>query len=137
MARRWRDLISGLGEALLDLLAAELEALKRDFARSGRGLLVVLGLFGAALVVAFWLVAAAVGFVIALLSLWLPVWGATLSTVGLLLVVTAILAGVGWWRLRRLDGPSRIFERRWREHREWWRERILEREERRIEPEQP
>jgi hypothetical protein len=123
--RHWRELFGGLGEAFFELLGAEIEALRRDFARSGRGLFAVLGYFAAALALAFWLLALVLAFLVALLAIWLPVWAATLSTLIALLAVTGALVGVGYRRLKRLEGPGRIVERRWQDHVEWWHERVL------------
>src|SRR6185295_6665960 len=68
--------IRGLGQALVDVLRAELAALERDLARSGGELSKGLGLFGAAAALAFWAIGALVVAAIAGLAVWLPLWGA-------------------------------------------------------------
>jgi hypothetical protein len=83
----------------------------------------------AALMLGFWLIAVVVGFVVALLAVWLPVWGATLVTAGLLLLVVGGLAAVGWRRLQALEGPLARAQRRWRDHLDWWQERVFDRAE--------
>jgi hypothetical protein len=125
-AQQWRELFSGLGEALAELLAAELEALRRDFARSGRGLLGALVYLATALAMAFWLVALLVAFVVALAAVWLPAWAAVLVAFALLSLGTAALLWAGYRRMKRLQGPVEIVEHRWRDHLDWWHERVLE-----------
>ncbi|HEV8630634.1 MAG TPA: phage holin family protein [Thermoanaerobaculia bacterium] len=123
--REWQGRLLELREALGELFAAEGEALSRDLARWGKafGLAVVLLL--AALAVAFWLAAVLAGFLVALLAVWLPVWGASLATAGLLALLAGGLAAVGWTRLRALGGPLERVRRRWRDHLDWWQERVF------------
>ncbi len=40
------------------------------------------------------------------------------------LVVMAILAAVGRWRLKRLESPAVMVRRRWTSHRAWWEEQF-------------
>jgi hypothetical protein len=124
--REWRDRLIGLREALGELYAAEMAALSRDLERWGKGFLVALLLALGALFLLFWLLAVVVGTVVAALAEWLPVWGAMLVTAGLLLVVIAVLALLAWRRLQRLGGPLALMARRWRDHLDWWQERVLQ-----------
>jgi hypothetical protein len=128
-----------LREALGELYAAEGDALSRDLARWGKAFAIALLLLLAALMIAFWLIAVVVAFVVALLAVWLPVWGATLATAGLLLLVVGGLAAVGWRRLQALEGPLARVQRRWRDHLDWWQERVFDRaeEEPEDEPDAP
>jgi hypothetical protein len=123
--REWRDRLIGLREALGELYAAELAALSRDVERWGKGFLVALLLACGALFLLFWLLAVLVGAVVAALSQWLPVWGAMLVTAALLLVDITLLGWLAWRRLERLGGPLALIGRRWRDHLDWWQERVL------------
>ena len=122
----WKERLLTLREALGELYAAEAEALSRDLAQWGKRFAFSLLLLLAALMLGFWLLAVLVGFVIALLAVWLPVWGATLATAGLLALVVGGLALWGWKRLQALGGPIGRVQRRWRDHMDWWQERVFD-----------
>ena len=125
-SREWRERLIGLREAGGELDAAELAAMSRDLERWGKGLVVALVLAATALFLLFWLLATLIGTVVATLAVWLPVWGAMLVTAGLLLFVVALLGFLAWRRLQRLGGPLALVGRRWRDHLDWWQERVLE-----------
>lgn len=125
-SREWRERLVGLREAVGELYAAELAALSRDFERWGKGLVVALVLAAAALFLLFWLLATLVGTVVAALAVWLPVWGAMLVTAGLLLLAVALLGFLAWRRLQRVGGPLALVGRRWRDHLDWWQDRVLQ-----------
>jgi hypothetical protein len=125
-SREWRERLVGLREAVGELYAAELAALSRDFGRWGKALVVALVLAAAALFLLFWLLATLVGTVVAALAVWLPVWGAMLVTAGLLLLLVALLGYLAWRRLQRLGGPLALVGRRWRDHLDWWQDRVLQ-----------
>lgn len=123
-ARHWGELVRSLGDALLALLGAELEALQGDFSRTGKTLAVALLLAGGALALVLWTAGVLTAGLVALFALWLPVWGAALVVAAILLVIAAGLAGLAWHRLRRLEGPVQTVSRRWEDHTTWWRSRI-------------
>jgi hypothetical protein len=123
--REWRDRLVGLREALGELYAAELAALSRDVERWGKGFLVALLLASGAIFLLFWLLALLVGAVVAALSQWMPVWAAMLVTAALVLVDITVLGWLAWGRLERLGGPLALIGRRWRDHLDWWQERVL------------
>ncbi len=127
--REWKERLLGLREAVAALYAAEGEALSRDLSSWGKGFAFAIVLLLAALAIGFWLVAVMVGFLVALLALWLPVWAAALITAGVLALAIALLAGIGWKRLQALGGPIARVQRRWRDHLAWWRERVFDSEE--------
>jgi hypothetical protein len=54
------------------------------------------------------------------------VWGATLATAGILALVVGGLGWLGWRRLAKLGGPLGRVQRRWRDHLDWWQERVFE-----------
>jgi hypothetical protein len=126
-ARRqeWRQRLLALRDALGELYGAEMDALSRDMARWGKGFVVACVLLLAALALGFWLLALLVASVVAVLAIWLPVWAASLITCGLVLLVVAGLALVGWRRLQALGGPLARVRRRWRDHLDWWNERVF------------
>src|SRR5687768_5339277 len=125
-SREWRERLVGLREAVGELYAAELAALSRGFARWGKALVVALVLAAAALFLLFWLLATLVATVVAALAVWLPVWGAMLVTAALLLLAVALLGSLAWRRLQRLGGPLALVGRRWRDHLDWWQDRVLQ-----------
>ena len=128
MGRRgqeWQERLLGLREALGELYAAEADALSRDLARWGKGFVAAVLLALAALALGFWLLAVMVGLMVAVLAIWMPVWAAMLTTFAVLLVVVAILGGMAWGRLKELGGPLGRVQRRWRDHWDWWNERVL------------
>ena len=118
----WIDLFRSLGESLLEVWRAELATLQDDFQRSGRHFGVALGLFGAAAMLAFWIV----GLVLLRPRLgcshvWLVWWGASLIVLGLFL-----LAGGDPGLARHgADAPGRgtpleTVRRRVDSHFDWW-----------------
>jgi Putative Actinobacterial Holin-X, holin superfamily III len=122
----WQGRLLALRDALGELYAAEGAALSRDLARWGKAFAVASLLLLAALALGFWLLALLVAFLVALLAIWLPPWGATLAAAGVLALVVGALAWMGWRRLRALGGPLGRVQRRWRDHLDWWRERVFE-----------
>ena len=123
--QEWQERLLGLREALGELYAAEADALSRDLTRWGKGFVGALLLALAALALGFWLLALLVGLMVAVLAIWLPVWAATLITFGVLLIAVAALGWVAWKRLQELGGPLARVQRRWRDHWDWWNERVL------------
>jgi hypothetical protein len=124
--REWREQLVALREALGELYAAEGDALSRDLARWGKAFALAVLLLLLALAIGFWLVAVLAGFLVALMAVWLPVWGAMLAAAGILLLLVAGLALVGWKRLQALGGPLARVQRRWRDHLDWWQQRVFD-----------
>lgn len=123
--RQWLELFRALGQSLADLARAELAALQAELARNGRTLALALALFGAAAAAGFWLIALLLYTAIQVLALWLPMWGASLTVTGICALAVAVLALLGWVKLRRLESPAATIGRRWQDHREWWDRRLL------------
>ena len=121
----WLELFRSLGQALIALAKAELEAVGEELAASRRRLTGALALLGAAAAVAFWTVALLIYTTVQVLALWLPQWAAAAIVTGGFLLVVALLAGLGLHRLRRLEGPARTLARHLEDHREWWNTRLL------------
>ncbi len=118
--KEWGGLFRGLGEALVDLAAAEFEALGDDLSRNGRGLGVALGFVGALLFVTFWTIGLLLATGVLVLAIWLQPWAAALVVLGLASLVGLILGWMALRRLRSLEAPTRLVKQRWEEHRDWW-----------------
>ncbi len=123
--RRWSDTFRALGSAVLGLLKAELEAFEQDVARSTKQAAIGIALFGAAAAFAFWTLGVATYFLIQLVALWLPLWGASLAVTLLFLVVVAVLALLGARRLRRWQNPLSTARDRMDDHIAWWQDRVF------------
>jgi hypothetical protein len=123
----WIDLFRSLGESLLEVLRAELAGLQDDLQRSGRQFGVALGLFAGAAVLFFWMVGLLLFAVIALLHIWLPLWGAALIVLALFVIAIAILAFLGMRRMRRVENPVETVRQRLDNHLDWWQHSFLSR----------
>jgi len=125
MMRGWIDLFRGLGDSLLAVLRAEVATLQEDLARSGRIAGGALALLGAALILVFWILGLLIFVLVAVLAIWLPLWGAALTVLGLFLVVAAVLTWLGVRRLRQVENPVDTFRRRVDDHLDWWQSTLL------------
>jgi hypothetical protein len=121
----WIEMFRGLGEALLDVLRAEVATLQEDLTRSGRIAGGALALLGVALILAFWIVGLLVFTLIAVLAIWLQLWAAALIVLGLFLAATAILAWMGVNRFKQVENPVQTFRRRVDDHLDWWQNTLL------------
>jgi ABC-type proline/glycine betaine transport system permease subunit len=124
--REWIELFRSLGESLLEVLRAELEALQKDFATSGRHFRVALGLFGAAVMLAFWIVGLLLFVLISLLYIWLQLWAAALIVLALFAIAAAVLVSLGLRQLRKAENPIENVRRRVDDHIEWWQRLMAE-----------
>lgn len=122
---RWSELLDRIGRAALGLLGAEARGAKAELDEALEHLKVVALAFGLAAAVGFWALAVALAAAVVGLGHWLPLWGALLVVLALLLVVGAALALVGRGRLRRFENPARIVGRRVEDHVEFWRTEVL------------
>ena len=118
------DRFGALGQAAVDLLRAEGEALGSELKGSGRQLLGALLLLVGALFVAFWALGTLVYAAVEAGALWLPRWLAALAVLAVLVLVAAVLLVVARRRLRRLETPAATVRRRADEYRDWWESRI-------------
>lgn len=125
----WIELFRSLGQSLLDVLQAEVEALQGDFARTGRHLGIGAVLLGGAAVVAFWLVGALTFAIGAVLAIWLPVWAAAWIVVGLFLLLALALGIPGWRQLKKAENPAETLKRRLGDHLAWWQDSLLREDE--------
>lgn len=123
--REWKELLSDLGRAFGRVVGAELGALRDDFVRDGKTLGWGVGFALAAGVLAAWSLGVLTALAIAVLAIWLPIWGAILVVLGVLLAVVAVLLLLARSRFRRLESPAVRVQSRWEDHRRWWDDRIL------------
>ena len=121
----WIELFRSLGQAYLDLLAAEWAEVRRGLAASGRRILWAAAFFGAAAAVAFWLVALVLFLQVAILHVWLPWWGAAAVVTGFVLLVVAVLGWLGVRRVQKVESPVTTVTRRLDDHLDWWEGRLL------------
>lgn len=121
----WIEMFRGLGEALLEVLRAEVATLQEDLTRSGKIAGGALALLGAALVLSFWIVGLVVFVLIAVLAIWLPLWAAAAIVLGLFIVAAALLAWLGVNRLKQVENPVETFRRRVDDHLDWWQNTLL------------
>jgi hypothetical protein len=121
----WIEMFRGLGEALLDVLRAEVATLQEDLTRSGKIAGGALALLGAALVLLFWIIGLVVFTLVAVLHIWLPLWGAALIVLGLFAIVAATLVLLGINRLKQVENPVQTFRRRVDDHLDWWQNTLL------------
>lgn len=131
LAGAWVELLRGLGQSVLDLLAAEWAELKRELAESGKNLAIAAGLFGAAAAFAFWFVALLLYLAIQVTAIWWPYWVAVLCVTLLVLLIIAVILILALRRLKRFESPGITVSRRVDDHVDWWNERLLAEERRR------
>lgn len=124
----WLSRIQQLGSAYFAVLRAELAAALEDLQASGRSLLRAALLFTITVALGFWTVGLLVYFLIEMLALRLPRWGAVGVVFALFVVGTVAFAAAAVSRLRRIEAPAALLERRWRDHAAWWQSRIGEKE---------
>ncbi|BAJ74828.1 hypothetical protein MTES_1864 [Microbacterium testaceum StLB037] len=95
-------LIGDIPELVRNLVIAEINGAKAWAQRTAKDAGIGAGWFVGALIVVFWAVPVFFAFVIALLSLWLQVWAAALIVFGVMILITAVLALLGWMRFKKL-----------------------------------
>jgi len=130
LLRDWIELVRSLGAALLEVYRAEASELGDEVKTSFIHLAWAVGFFVLAGMIGFWTLATGIYFLIHLLALWLPLWGAAGVVLLTLVLGILLLVGLGWWRLRRWENPTEVLHRRFAEHRLWLEERLLPPEER-------
>lgn len=123
--REWSELLRSLGGAFGDVVAAELGALRDDFARDGKNAGIGAGLVLAACALGAWSLGVVTALAIAVLAIWLPVWASIGIVLLVILIVMVVLLLVARNRFRRLEGPTNTVQRRWEDLRRWWNERVL------------
>jgi len=121
----WIDLFRSRGESLLDVLRAALAGLQGDLQGSGRKVGVARGLFAGDAVLVFWMVGLLLFALIAILHVWLPLWGAALIVLALFVIAIAILGFLGMRRMRQVENPVETVRNRLDNHLDWWQHSFL------------
>jgi hypothetical protein len=109
-SRRYRDrsedgfltLIGDLPELVRNLVVAEIDAAKTWVRRTAKDAGIGAGWMAAALFFLFWSVPVLLGFFVAGLSSWWPVWLSALVVFGIGLLLAVVFALLGLLRFRRL-----------------------------------
>ncbi len=96
-------LLGDIPELVRNLVIAEINGAKAWAQRTAKDAGIGAGWFVGALIVLFWAVPVFFAFVIAGLSSWWPVWLSALIVFGVMVVITAILALLGWLRFKKLS----------------------------------
>ena len=120
----WLARLQNLGSAYFAVLRAEVGAALQDLSASGRSLLRAAVLFTVTLALGFWTVGLLVYFMIEMLALWLPRWGAVGIVFALFGLGTVAFALASVSRARSIEAPTAMLERRLRDHSAWWQGRI-------------
>lgn len=97
------ELIGDIPELVRNLVIAEINGAKAWAQRTAKDAGIGAGWFVGALIVVFWAVPVFFAFVIAGLSSWWPVWLSALVVFGVMIVITAILALLGYLRFKKLS----------------------------------
>jgi len=121
---KWSESIQSVGNALIDLVRAEVEELGRDLRTSRANVVRLLILAGGAIFLSFWLLAILLYSAIEVASLWLPRWGAALAVAGIVAIVVAVIGLLIRGTLKSLDSPVRTVQRRVESHIGWWNETL-------------
>ena len=121
----WIDLFRSLGESLIEVVRAEVGALQDDLKRSGRHYGVALGLFGAAVLLLFWILGLLVFFMVALLTVWLQLWAAALIVLLLFTFAAAALVWLGIRHFKKAENPVDSVKRHVDDHLDWWQNGLL------------
>ncbi|MFJ4036606.1 phage holin family protein [Microbacterium sp. NPDC090007] len=96
-------LIGDIPELVRNLVVAEINGAKAWAQRTAKDAGIGAGWFVGALIVLFWAIPVFFAFVIAGLSSWWPVWLSALVVFGVMVMITAILALLGYLRLKKLS----------------------------------
>lgn len=96
-------LLGDIPELVRNLVVAEINGAKAWAQRTAKDAGIGAGWFVGALIVVFWAVPVFFAFVIAGLSSWWPVWLSALVVFGVMIVITAVLALLGYLRFKKLS----------------------------------
>ncbi len=124
----WRRTFVALGEAMIEVLRAELAVISEAWRRSGRELGIALGMLAVAAYVA--LVCLPALFILAMVAglhaAGLPVWGAALVVAAVVALAVWLVVKLAFRRLaRRCENPVATVKTRFSDHVAWWHEKIL------------
>ena len=123
--KEWLELVRRLGDAVVEMAGAEVDALTGDIRRGGRQAARALFLIAVAFVLAAlaWSL-----FTLALvwgLASLIGGWQAALAVGAVYAVVAVACAMTARRRWRAFEPPLDVVKRRWRDQNDWFRARIL------------
>lgn len=98
--RSFAELLADVPRLLGELVRAEIDALKAEFARSAKQAAVGIGLLVGALVVLLFAIVTLIWAAVAALALVLPMWASALIVAGGLILIAAIAGWIGVHRLK-------------------------------------
>ncbi len=104
------DLVKDATSQVSTLVRAEVELARAEITRDVKRGLTGSVFFIAALVVLFYSTFFLFFFIATLLDLWLTQWASYLIVFGFMLVTTALLALLGYFKVRRIRGPRETIE---------------------------
>lgn len=119
-------MLRSLGEALAEVLSAEVAALKEDVESSGRNLAMAVALAGLAAGLVFWAMGTVAFLIYQVLRFWLSGWLSALIVLVLLILLAFALVALARRRLQSIESPAATVRRRIADHQQWWQERLLE-----------
>lgn len=125
MRESWTELFRGLGQAVLGLIQAELGAVEEDVSRWTKEVAIGAALLAGAGAFGFWTVGVLTYFLIHLLAIWLPLWGAALVVTAIFALVAGLLAWIGVRKFQRYENPLAAARDRFDDHLEWWQHDVL------------
>jgi len=105
-ARSLAQLVSDLPRLFVELLKAELNHLKAEFAEKAKYAGVGIGLFAVAAFLLFFAFGTLVAAAILGIAVALPGWAAALIVFGALVIIAVVLALVGIRSLKKMDGVA-------------------------------
>jgi len=117
------DRLRAINSAFFAVLRAELDALTRDLSAAGRRYVSGVVLMAITLAIGAVLLAVLVFVAIAVLAIWLPLWGAGLVVAGVLALAGVLCAFAGMRQLRG-ESPGAIVQRHVHDHLDWWQQRV-------------
>jgi hypothetical protein len=111
-SRSLAQLVSDLPRLVVDLLKAELNHLKAEFAEKAKYAGVGIGLLAGAAFLLFFAFAALIAAAILGIAVALPAWAAALIVFGALVVIAVVLALIGIRSFKKMDGvaPSQTID---------------------------
>ncbi len=124
----WRESFAALGESLIEVLRAELAVIGEAWKGSLRHLGIALGLFAVAGYVALVCLPTLVilALVAGMVALGMPLWGAALVVIALVVTFVAVVVALAKKRLHeRFENPVATVKDRVADHTAWWNERVL------------
>jgi uncharacterized membrane protein YqjE len=104
------DLVKDATSQVSTLVRAEVELARAEITRDVKKGLTGSVYFILALVVLFYSTFFFFAFVAALLDLWLQTWAAILIVFGVMVLVTLVLAFLGYRKVRKIRGPQKTIE---------------------------